>query len=70
MKLTPKQAAQHIGCDNSHIRRMIRAGKLKATKFVDVAAGYFRYEIAYEDAEAERRRYQVGNKQGRPRGKT
>ncbi len=49
--MTPSQAAEVIGCCASHVRTLIRKGKLQAKK---VPAPYnpmeYRYEVSPEEA--------------------
>lgn len=66
--MTPNQAATIIGCNGSHVRNLIRAGKLKAkrVKYVGNQHGY-RYDIT--PCEACRYR-DLEQTQGWPRGKS
>lgn len=55
--MSPSQAAKLIGCDASHVRRLIRNGKLQA-----------RYEISKEEVERYKSLEQsVGYPRGRKR---
>jgi excisionase family DNA binding protein len=41
--MTPNQAAKHLGCSTSHLRLLIRNGKIKADKY-QMPGGFF-YDI-------------------------
>lgn len=60
-----KEAAKVIGCDASHVRRMIRGGRLAATAY-ELPNGQCMYQISKPAARqaAERRKHE---RRGRPR---
>ena len=62
--ITPKQAAEVIGCSVQHVRTLIRSGKIKATKRKTPTGHYW----SITPAEARRYRDKPIN-QGYPRGK-
>lgn len=59
------EAAKVIGCDSSHVRRMIRAGTMKGKLIV--GNGPIRYEIARNEALRVRKIYAMRpHRLGRP----
>jgi len=66
--MTPRQAAEVIGCCASHVRTLIRKGKLQAEK---VPTPYDLVEYRYEVSPAEAKRYRdLPQTKGFPRGQS
>ena len=64
--MTPKQAAEIIGCTVGHCRHLIRTGKLEATR-KPTSSGY-EYEVSREEANRLRDvESNVGWKRGKER---
>ncbi len=64
--MTPKEAAQVIGCSVDHCRRMARTGKLRARK--RKTTGGYEYSITRREAERVRDlTHSKGWKRGKPR---
>lgn len=63
--MTPREAAAIIGCDESHVRRMIRGGRLKATAY-ELPNGQFMYDVTI-DAAREAAKSRKIERRGRPR---
>lgn len=63
--MSPVEAAEVIGCSASHVRNLIRAGKLKASSI------QFRGMVCYNISEAEAKRFrdQPVSGVGFPRGR-
>jgi len=47
--MKPSDAAKIIGCDESHVRRLIRDGKMDAT-YIEINGRKF-YDVSLEEAE-------------------
>ena len=66
--MTPRQAAKIIGCCTSHVRTLIRKGKLQAKK---IAALYDPTGYYYEVSLTEAKRYRdLPQTKGFPRGQS
>ena len=66
--MTPRQAAERIGCSPQQVRTLIRNGTLRATKVKNpYGVGYY-YQVNTSDVRRYRNRKQtVGYPRGRPR---
>lgn len=62
--MTPAEAAKRIGCNVSHVRRLIRTGKLKARR-INTPMGHC-YQLAAEEV----KRYAKTKTSGWPRGQS
>jgi hypothetical protein len=63
--MTPREAAEVIGCTARHVRHLVQKGKLKATKCKTSSWPYYVYHISLPDAEEYRDTPQT---KGFPRG--
>lgn len=64
--MTPREAAQEIGCSSAHVRAAIRAGLLRARRMPLPQGGGYYYEIP--PAEVSRFQYYRTDPRGRKRG--
>ena len=66
--MTPRQAAEILGCDPSHVRWLIREGRLEADRR-ELETGQYIYSIREDEVEREKERYRSQERGlGRPRG--
>lgn len=66
-QMNVKEAAEYIGIDSSHVRRLIKSGKLEAKKNILPIGGYY-YTVSKNEADKCITEYNRGSKIGRPRG--
>jgi len=65
--MTPNEASAIIGCDPSHVRRMIRGGRMVATAY-ELPNGRLFYDISEKEVRRVRASH-IKETRGRPRTK-